>query len=30
METSNTVKINDSYRFKLSLKELSTYLTNYK
>ena len=30
MEISNTVKINDSYKFKSSLKELSTYLTNYK
>ena len=28
MEISNTVKINDSYRFKSSLEELSTYLTN--
>jgi len=28
METSNTVKINDSYSFKSSLEELSTYLTN--
>jgi len=30
METSNTVIKNDAYSFKLSLKELSTYLTNYK
>ena len=30
METSNTVKINDSYKFKSSLKELSTYLINEK
>ena len=30
MEISNTVKINDSYKFKPSLIELSTYLTNYK
>ena len=30
MEISNTVKINDAYKFKHSLKELSTYLINYK
>ena len=30
MEISNTVKINDAYNFKHSLKELSTYLINYK
>jgi uncharacterized protein YbjT (DUF2867 family) len=30
METSNTVKVNDAYNFKSSLKELSTYLINYK
>ena len=30
METSNTVKVNDAYGFKSSLKELSTYLINYK
>jgi uncharacterized protein YbjT (DUF2867 family) len=30
METSNTVDINDSYSFKSSLHELSTYLTNCK
>jgi len=30
METSNTVKVNDAYRFKTSLKELRTYLINYK
>ena len=30
METSNTVKVNDAYSFKTSLKELSTYLINYK
>ena len=28
MEISNTVKVNDSYSFKSSLQELSTYLTN--
>jgi|TARA_B110000037_G_scaffold126132_1_gene143661 NADH dehydrogenase len=28
METSNTVKANDAYKFKQSLKELSTYLNN--
>lgn len=30
METSNTVNVNDAYSFKTSLKELSTYLINYK
>ena len=30
METSNTVRVNHSYNFKSSLKELSTYLINYK
>jgi uncharacterized protein YbjT (DUF2867 family) len=30
METSNTVTVNDSYNFKRSLKQLSTYLVNYK
>ena len=30
METSNTVRVNHSYSFKRSLKELSTYLINYK
>jgi len=30
MQTSNTVRVNDSYRFKHSLKELSTYLINYR
>ena len=30
METSNTVKVNDAYNFKSSLKELPTYLINYK
>ena len=30
METSNTVMKNDAYNFKHSLKELNTYLTNYK
>ena len=30
METSNTVKVNDAYNFKTTLKELSTYLINYK
>ena len=30
METSNTVKLNDAYNFKSSLKTLSTYLIDYK
>ena len=30
METSNTVKVNDAYIFKQSLKELNTYLNNKK
>ena len=30
MEISNTVKINDAYRFKSSLIELATYLKKYK
>ncbi len=30
MEISNTVKVNHSYHFKSSLKELTTYLNNYK
>tara|TARA_B100000902_G_scaffold238833_1_gene226173 strand:+ start:2620 stop:3507 length:888 start_codon:yes stop_codon:yes gene_type:complete len=30
METSSTVNVNDAYSFKTSLKELSTYLINYK
>ena len=30
METSNTVKVNDAYNFKSTLKELSIYLINYK
>jgi len=30
METNNTVKVNDAYNFKSTLKELSTYLINYK
>ena len=30
METSNTVRVNHSYNFKSTLKELSTYLINYK
>mgnify|MGYP001307180928 FL=1 len=30
MEISNTVKINDAYRFKSSLIELATYLKNNK
>ena len=30
METDNTVKVNDAYKFKTVLKDLKTYLTNFK
>ena len=30
METDNTVKVNDAYKFKTALKDLKTYLIHYK